>query len=658
MKANGTGFFLRAGILSLVTTCFFAPCLYAQSYQSSQPHDGPVTAIVSKANEQSFFTAGKDGFLVKWESQGQGERTGDRYQVGELPVSLFDLNPTDNDVAICESDGLSTNRVSVYDWNSFNRRFAKRFKNPISCLAYSAGGNYLFIGTTAVNGIYILDAKNGNIIKNIKTIPGIITMAMTGASEKTAIMYSPSGYLYYWDMKKGNIKFRFPTESSLEQTCLFGSGKFQNRFFAGVKGNTIYVIDATNGITLASYAASGPMLASCQGDYEEGLFYVSDRGRGYSLSLISNESLEEYLTAPNPNALPSSSLVKNFMGLKSGDSFFSIAKNQESIILGTKEGDIYTFSDIKESETYSLAPITQEKFIRVSDICYDGKDFYSIASGKLYRMSFDGESTEEMAQLPSGMENMLPYGDGFILWSSSNKAPVYRLSLQTGTSDKLFSADAGISKLHIVDGGILYLQGSNNISLYNMETGGNKSLYSGTSIQDAILAGNKLYIAKSVTTANDSALMSVDLDTKETVPVKTAATVAFSLSRDDKGCIYGVAIESKDEDYHTQVFSYDTKSRAIRSLLNLDDEDNSAFTKISENELFTNIGKKQIYTYSLKTNRSSSYRRSSSLPVKAEGSSRLLAVLNKDGSISWYAARSKQPSSSWYLTEEGEWQAD
>ena len=74
--------------------------------------------------------------------------------------------------------------------------------------------------------------------------------------------------------------------------------------------------------------------------------------------------------------------------------------------------------------------------------------------------------------------------------------------------------------------------------------------------------------------------------------------------------------------------------------------------------MFTNIGKKQIYTYNLKSNRSSTYRRSASLPVKTVGNSKLLAVLNKDGSISWYGSRSKQPLSSWYLTDEGEWQSD
>ncbi|MBP5464959.1 MAG: WD40 repeat domain-containing protein, partial [Treponema sp.] len=287
----------KTNILSLViSACIIAP-LTGQAYQSLQPHDGRVNILASKADEQSFFSAGEDGFLIKWQQNGQEESSGERYQISDMPIKLLDLAPADSDLAVYESDGLSTNRIAVYDWTSYNRRFAKRFKNTVTCLSYSANGSYLFVATAAVNGIYILNPKTGDVIKNIKTIPGVITMAKTGTSEKTAIMYSPSGVLYYWDLKKGNVKVRFSTEAALQQPCLFGSGKFQNRFFAGVNDNTIYIIDATNGNTLASYKARNPKICCCEGDYEEGLFYVSDRGRDYSLSLISKDSLEGYLTA-------------------------------------------------------------------------------------------------------------------------------------------------------------------------------------------------------------------------------------------------------------------------------------------------------------------------------------------------------------------------
>lgn len=651
---------MKKNMLALAISILCAAGTHAQSYQSNQPHDGAVTAIAVRADEQVFYSAGNDGFLVRWDSLGQGESKGERYQISDIAIALIAGNPDANDVAVYESNGLSTNRVAVYDWNTFGRRFAKRFKSSVTCLSYSAKGSYLFVGTATVNGMYILNARTGDVVKNIKTIPGIITMARTGDSEKTAIMYSPSGYLYYWDMKKGNVKLRFSTEASLEQPCLFGSGKFQNRFFAGVRDNTIYVIDATTGKTLASYNATSPMLASCGGDYEEGLFYISDMGRGYSLSLISNESLTDHLTQSASGALPSSSLVKNFMGLKDSDSFVTIAKNQESVILGTKEGDIYTFSDIKESETYSLEPITQGKFGRVKDLCSDGQNFYALATGKIYRADFNDGSTEELTSAPDGVDRMVFCGEKLILWSEGMSSPVYTLSLEDGKSEILFTPAGSISKLRPTEKGILYVKGNNSVCLYDMNTGKGKDLYSGSTIEDVALAGDTLYVAKAAASTNDSALMSVNLTTKETVPIKMDGTVAFSLSYAPGGAsLYGVEIENKGNDeYLTQIFAYDTTAKTFRFLLKLNNEDSSASTQLKGDELFTNIGRTQVYAYNLRTNKCVTYRRSASLPVKAVSGQNLLAVLNNDGSISWYSPRSKQQLAIWHITDEGEWESD
>lgn len=658
--AGGTEKKMKINILSLVVSaCIIFP-LSGQAYQSLQPHDGKVTILAAKADEQSFFSAGEDGFLVKWKQSGQEESSGERYQISDIPIKLLDLAPAGSDLAVYESDGLSTNRVAVYDWTGYSRRFAKRFKNTVTCLSYSANGSYLFVATATVNGIYILNPKTGDVIKNIRTIPGIITMAKTGTSEKTAIMYSPSGFLYYWDLKKGNIKVRFQAEAALQQPCLFGSGKFQNRFFAGVKDNTIYIIDATNGTTLASYKASNPKICCCEGDYEEGLFYVSDRGKDYSLSLISNDSLESSLTASSSKkSMPSSSLVKHFMGLKSSDSFTAIAKNQESILLGTKNGDLYSFSDIKESETYSLAPLTQGSYRHASDISIDGESFYTLAAGKIFRMDFTQGTTEEIAGAPAGTDSMIARGNAFYLWTKASKAPVYRLSGDTGKSEILFTPGGSITKLRVLEKGILYLQGNSSVVFYDMQAGKNRELYSGTALEDAVLVGQELFIAKSVVNANDSVLMSVNTGTKETVPVKTGGTVAFSLSYGEGKSIYGIEIAAKGNDeYMTQVFSYDSQTKSFRSLLSLNDEDSSASTQLNGDKLYTNIGRTQVYAYNLKTNRSSAFRRSSALPVKAVGNAGLLAVLNQNGSISWYDERSRKAVASWYLSDEGTWQAE
>lgn len=47
--------------------------------------------------------------------------------------------------------------------------------------------------------------------------------------------------------------------------------------------------------------------------------------------------------------------------------------------------------------------------------------------------------------------------------------------------------------------------------------------------------------------------------------------------------------------------------------------------------------------------------RTASLPQKITGTDSVLAVLNKDGSISWYDGKTKALIKNWYITLAGEW---
>ena len=54
-----------------------------------------------------------------------------------------------------------------------------------------------------------------------------------------------------------------------------------------------------------------------------------------------------------------------------------------------------------------------------------------------------------------------------------------------------------------------------------MGTGANSTVYTGTSVQDAVLVNeNLVVVAKTSTGKGDSAVVSVNTQTKETVPLK------------------------------------------------------------------------------------------------------------------------------------------
>jgi len=70
---------------------------------------------------------------------------------------------------------------------------------------------------------------------------------------------------------------------------------------------------------------------------------------------------------------------------------------------------------------------------------------------------------------------------------------------------------------------------------------------------------------------------------------------------------------------------------------------------------FFMVGKMHIHAYDIAERTDTLLQRSSALPLKITGTEHMLAVLNKDGSVSWYDGVTKQPLKSWYITNENEW---
>ena len=69
----------------------------------------------------------------------------------------------------------------------------------------------------------------------------------------------------------------------------------------------------------------------------------------------------------------------------------------------------------------------------------------------------------------------------------------------------------------------------------------------------------------------------------------------------------------------------------------------------------SNIGKTQVLAVNVSTRKSVSLSRFASLPQKLEGNSNLMVVLNEDGSISWYNAKTNSLYANWYVTVDGTW---
>lgn len=628
-----------------IAAAFFSACaLGAQSHISTQAHQSPVTALAapgSMANaDTSVFSSGADGFLVKWTDDGLGEH----YQLTELAIKMIARSPNGNDIAVYETDGATINRVTIWNWRTLTRKYSFRFSNPLTSLAFSAKGTFVLCGTAAVNGLVFLNAANGNIVTSkIKEETGTVSLAHTSKTENTAVLYSPAGSLTYYNLKTGARKARFAAERNLTQVCLFNN----EVFVAGTKGNSIYVLQATTGQTIAQYGAQNPILIGSNDRSD--LLYLVQENRTFTLHAIAND---------RNKAVVRPQTLGTFAGLKQDETLTGAAVAGGIIYAGTSLGNVYKCG-IPESPAHeTIYPITDNMYDYISDVASVGEDFYFLTPHAIFRSSYDNGIVDRKGANP-GHTNLLTYGTGVILWSKETKKPVQLLDLATGTLTALFTPQLNIQTLRRFDDTLIFIEGNATVNSYDIVQKKREQLYLGASLQDALQTSpNDLYVAKSSATTPNVPLLYVNVATKETVPLTLRGNIAYALSFDANAsgdALYGVVIGTNGNKTTTSLFKWNTKTKSASTFLPISDEDGDSFTYLTGSVLYTSIGKNQVHGYNLGTKRDFTYKRSASLPLKLAQNSTRLVVLNRDGSISWYNPTLSGVLADWYLTTDGQW---
>ena len=621
--------------------------LWGQSHISQQSHQDNVNKLlpaIKSDYERSFFSAGEDGFVIKWAEDNQGEH----YQFSEVGIRLIALSPNGNDIAIYETDGGSVNKVSVWDWRTFTRKYQKKFSDSITSLAYSSKGNYLIIGTATVDGAVFVKTNGWQIVEKIKSNTGIVNYIHTSKTERTCVLYSPSGTLAYYDMQNGKLKHeKFSIIKGLSQLVMYNDDKF----LAGVKDNQIYIINAFKGNTLTAINANNPILLSREND--SNLYYLEFDGKNnYELKLI--ENLENN-TVSNPR------IVKNFRGPRANAQITVGIKDGNNIYLGNKTGAVYKTDSDPSTVTQILdeSIVTKNIYSKIYGMIPYDEDFLFLTSNALYKSSYDSGIVDKIMSTNGETQITKLKDNNIILWSKGSGNPVVRVDLDKKTSQNIFTPKNSIQSLKMSSVGekeyLIEIESNSIVNLYDLENKTFKQVYVGTGIQDAILVNNGLmYIAKSAATNPNTPILTVNIETGETVPLNVKGNVAYALSTDGT-IIYGINLISDDSGRNTYVFSYNTSTKQMTNILKFADEDSGAFTYLNGKNLYTNIGRNKIYCYNISTKKRFAYNRTASIPQTMCQNGNRVVILNQNGSISWCTPTDAKLTADWYLTVDEQW---
>ena len=630
----------------MVAAIFAAGSVFSFAYESSQSHQKTVSSMSSislRNGEKSVFSAGYDGFIITWNESDLGEH----YQVSDLPVKMIAQNPKGNEVAVYETDGISFNRVSVWDWKNQRRKFFMNFEESVTSLSYSAKGTYVICGT--VNGVYFIDEEGKATTNNINDNIGTFSFTMTSNSENNFVSYSPIGTLTYYDLKTGEKKYRFDVEPNLSDVRMFN----KSIFLAGTKDGKIHIMHAVlKGKSLGSFNASKAVLLSSANDTPENtenLFYIINEPHQFKLFEIQNE---------DGKTVASPKLARTFSGLKTGEIIVSGTISADSIYAGTNLGNIYKFDYEAAERVDVLLPITENRYDTVLDIAKVEKagetDFYILAPSSVYKFMYNDGYIDKICQ-NSDFRNMISYGDEIILWTRDSRKPVVKINTNTKAQTTIFTPAGNIKTLKVSGQSLISVESNTSVNKYDIATGKKEVLYNGQSIQDAILCGNDLYVAKSSASSPNVPLLHINARTKETVPLSVKGTFAYSLNFDEaSNKIYGIVIESDKED-KTSVFEFDLGTKASRTLIKTREEDIDAFMVLSGDNLYTNVGKTNARSFNTRTKRDFLYRRAESMPLKVVNNNGMIMVLNRNGSLSMYNEELNIVKLTLYLDLDGQW---
>ena len=632
-------------LIAVSIVFFTANQLFADTHISTQSHQAQITSVravpYKSGNDFEYFTSGDDGFIIKWNENNEGEH----YQISDVGIKMIAVSPNGNLIAVYESDGGSVNKVSVWDWRTLTRKKFWRYKDSITSLEFSAKGTYLIVGTASVDGVEFYNTSSWSKISKIKANTGIVNYIHTSDTEKTAVFYSPAGNLSYYNMQTGQLKEKFTIIQGLSQTLLYND----NKLLAGIKDNTIYIINAYKGTSVTSIKSQNPIILSTYKDTN--LYYLEYDGKNnYDLKMLENLDGGK---VSNPR------VVKSFRGPRGNAAINSGIKNYTEILLGSKAGAVYKVDTDPSITTTNMTEITQNTYSKIYDMCQAPTDFYFLTDKAIFKSSYDSGIVNKIIG-SEGQTNIINFDEtNVILWSESSRENVELVNLNTKTRTTLFTPTGTIQTLRLGKIGeknyLVEIEGGSLINLYDFTNKTFKEVYSGTGIQDAVLCDDgNLYIAKSAASNPQVPLISVNPDTYETVPLSLKGNVSFGLSTDGH-LIYGIVLQSNDNVQETYVYSFNTATGKPTNLLKFAEEDSEAFTYIYGNILYTNIGKNKLYYYNMTTKKNASYNRSASIPKSVAQNGSRVVILNDNGSISWCSSNNASIIADWYLTTDEQW---
>jgi WD40 repeat protein len=536
MKRHSVIFAAIVWLVAAVTPSPAEPLITVRS-----GHNAPVTALTWRSVGDHLFAAGEDGKLTVWDTA--SGRLLQSIRADQLGIRKMVIYPDGERVALYSSDG-QRHRITVWNWRSGEREFLHAPEDEVLAMTVSDQETYLMYSMPSRQSVRVLDAETGRPLPFLRQETGIVSWMVIASSEERVMMYTPStGRITYRTIVTGRSVAEFDAPRQLAMPSLLSTRRYAA---ARDVDGLLTVVDLLSGEVVDT--ATAGEIDSISVDTSDGeIVLLTDTFGG-------RRSIRRYRFAEG-------TLQQRYAPFREiPEDVTGIAVAGRGIYGGTRTGELLQWlpfeaasslfaesilepiSDLYVTES-QLHMLTAERVITISS------DFFNEQYGATRETSFLRQS---VIPLPIGEEGQfLPNDDGdLLLWTPRNsrsRLNTYRLGeRQIDPID--FPVPGGLLDVDVYGDELLTLSRSGTLELRDRINGSLITSYRGRGLQTAIRTRRGVFIGKARQGLLDSAILRVNPDTGETVPLDTESDLVFALEFDlRRGRLFAIGVRSTDD---------------------------------------------------------------------------------------------------------------
>jgi WD40 repeat protein len=641
-------------LVVLLLSTFGVSCASAQvAVQTS--HVGAVNAIAYHEETAAVVSAGSDGRLKVWSAE--REQIVRSHQAGSHPLVALTVHPERPEAAVVSSRGPSAYRLEVIDWGDGERRFSVTLEARPLVLQYSPSGRFILLAESRLSGMRYFDAETGRELDYPAVPQGIVTYATVAGSERTIMTYvAADGSIRYWNLEDRRVIADADTLPELRHMQVLEN----KRFAAAVHDGDLVVVDIVEGATMDRVSVGDvEYLTVAEGSGEIVLLETRAAGRRVSLWEFDGSFLERGEVHWN------SDLSRMTAVTLAGDKLYG----------GSEHGELYLFRSSGRPQQQLVEDVVEP----IHDVALSGDTLFINVSGRIHAIVSDyfvdpAEGLPDVENVESlQVENpvdapvyMRTLKDGrILLWGTEGEAAstlyVARPRDLTrrfgGGFEEVLSLDAEFHEIIEFDDTVLVLTSSDTLFQYDARSFEQVFRHSALGMETVV--GTNRYgivVGKSRTSSFDSAVLTIDPVTRETVPLQTEAFLVYDVAYDEAAdYLYALGITrggggrtvvtrfSGAGDLSRRETIFDVAGEYLDGNLAVDPVNGDLYTSVGDSGI-TRITDGEVETYA----------RSSHASRRIEVSDRYIWALNRDGSVTlWNPERAEIVGDIYFFTDGG-----